>query len=680
MKHFPFAVLVLLARSVTAAEGNEGSAPPIDFTAPVLNLAHNPAATEPANPRNLLTTHRDRSWLENHLVQGTKWVPYPTIEDRAGWAQVPADVRRAIIESAEQVKDKPWAQLTATLALNYWRNGNRSEYGNLRAERQSRLQKLTLAEVVQAQGRFLDPIADAIWLTCEETYWGEPAHIPQMQRSGGGLPNVEEPTIELFAAERGAALAWTSYLLGARLDTVSPWLQKRIKYEIERRILTPFLARNDFWWMGMAERKDLNNWTPWIVSNVLTCALLMEDDAPRRVAIVEKCLQIMDRYLNSYPADGGCDVGPSYWQAAVGSTFDCLELLGAATGGALVVYDDPLVRKMAHFTCDSHVAGDWVLNFGDGSARSRPSASLVYRFGKKTDDPVMMAFGGWLAHREKLTETLSGNLNRQLPALFGREELLAAKAAEPLARDVYLPNLQLVAARDAAGQTGGFYFGVRGYFNAKSHNHNDAGSFMLYLDGQPILIDVGVEVYTTKTFSPQRYDIWTMQSAYHNLPTINGQMQGWGRQYEATGLSYLADNSQASVTMDLAKAYPAAAGIESWKRTLVLVRGKNVTLTDTHQLKSVQAPLIWNFMTTCRIDTSQRGRLILTYTAPEAAGPPTATVTMAYDADRLTPRVEEITTTDGNLRPVWGGVIRRIQFVEEKPAASGSQVFEFIKP
>jgi hypothetical protein len=34
----------------------------------------------------------------------------------------------------------------------------------------------------------------------------------------------------------------------------------------------------------------------------------------------------LDSYLNSLGEDGGCDEGPSYWFAAGGSVFDCLEL------------------------------------------------------------------------------------------------------------------------------------------------------------------------------------------------------------------------------------------------------------------------------------------------------------------------------------------------------------------
>ena len=51
---------------------------------------------------------------------------------------------------------------------------------------------------------------------------------------------------------------------------------------------------------------------------------------------------------------------------------------------------------------------------------------------------------------------------------------------------------------------------------------------------------MGVETYTAKTFSPQRYEIWTMQSAFHNCPTIDGVMQSAGRQFAASDVAYRA--------------------------------------------------------------------------------------------------------------------------------------------
>ncbi len=126
-----------------------------------------------------------------------------------------------------------------------------------------------------------------------------------------------------------------------------------------------------------------------------------------------------------------------------------------------------------------------------------------------------------------------GSLARVLPALLRSGDLAATPPAEPLDGEVWLPDLQMMAARERPGSSQGLYVAAWGGHNAQSHNHNDVGNVIVFADGQPVLIDVGVGEYTAKTFSSRRYEIWTMQSAWHNLPTINGVDQGAGAGYRA---------------------------------------------------------------------------------------------------------------------------------------------------
>src|SRR5262249_49380110 len=153
-----------------------------------------------------------------------------------------------------------------------------------------------------------DEIVNGIWLTCEETFWGVPAHLGA-QKAGTGLPDVAEPIVDLFAAETASLLAWTEYLVGDSLAKVSPLVPERIRLEIDRRVLTPCLVREDFGWMGFSGPPP-NNWNPWIASNWLTSALLIEPDEKRRHAHVVKILRCLDNFLSGYAEDGGCDEGP----------------------------------------------------------------------------------------------------------------------------------------------------------------------------------------------------------------------------------------------------------------------------------------------------------------------------------------------------------------------------------
>ena len=88
-----------------------------------------------------------------------------------------------------------------------------------------------------------------------------------------------------------------------------------------------------------------------------------------------------------------------------------------------------------------------------------------------------------------------------------------------------MPDREIMTARSFPNSSEGLYIAAKGGNNAENHNHNDVGNFIIYCDGKPVIIDVGVETYIQKTFSKDRYDIWTMQSQYHNLPTINGVQQ-----------------------------------------------------------------------------------------------------------------------------------------------------------
>ena len=97
---------------------------------------------------------------------------------------------------------------------------------------------------------------------------------------------------------------------------------------------------------------------------------------------------------------------------------------------------------------------------------------------------------------------------------------------------VWYPSVGIYAARQ-----GSWVLGAKFGSNGDSHNHNDTGSVTVYKDGRPFLIDIGVESYTQKTFSPQRYEIWTMQSAWHNLPTFDGVQQLPGAEYYRRSVS-----------------------------------------------------------------------------------------------------------------------------------------------
>ena len=624
--------------------------------------------------RSLLSSNYPASKLKTILIPHEDFQPFPRWQNREPWMALPEQVRTILINPGEKFLNYEWPALPATLFLEFARNGNRENFQKPSFARREALCSLVLAECAEGKGRFLDDIVNGIWAICEESYWGVPAHIG-MQKQGVGLPDIAEPTVDLFAGETGSLLAWTSYLLYSELDQASPLINQRIQLELEKRILTPCLERDDFWWMGFRPGDTVNNWNPWVNSNWLAVVLLAEQDETHREAAVEKILRSLDVFIDSYPPDGGCDEGPNYWSRAGGSLFDCLELLYQATSGAINIYDKPLIQEIGRYIYRAHIANSYFINFADAAAIIHPESDLIYRYGRRIEDKRLAAFGAYFSSLQRdASQFFRGSIGRQLPAIYNFTEMEAAQKLAPLLRDVWMPGNQVMAARSRAGSVEGLYLAAKGGHNDESHNHNDVGNFIVYMNGLPMIIDVGVETYTRKTFSAQRYEIWTMQSAYHNLPTIDAIMQKEGREFTARDVAYSFDDNYAQLRLDIAGAYPPEAGINHWIRTVRLNRGKNVQITDAFDLNKQAQQIQLTLMTAGDVSLNGPGQITLQNSADNSS----AQLKVFYNADRLNAKFEEIEITDNNLKTVWGNRINRILLRSNAPATKDTWTLRIV--
>jgi hypothetical protein len=236
-----------------------------------------------------------------------------------------------------------------------------------------------------------------------------------------------------------------------------------------------------------------------------------------------------------------------------------------------------------------------------------------------------------------------------------------------------------MAARQRERSAEGLYVAAQGLHNDKSHNHNDCGNFIIYLDGEPAIIDVGVETYTARTFSGDRYSIWTMQSAYHNLPTINGVMQKNGRQYAGRDVQYQTWPDSVRFSLDIAGAYPPEAGVASWHRTISMDRKNgSVSIAENYELKSDAKEITLSLMTPCEVAEREPGQLVLTLPKQTEDGA-AKQISIRYDSRKLTPRVEMIDVKDNQLKRIWGSTLRRVLLTVAGHGKSGSFDVQFSK-
>ena len=431
-----------------------------------------------------------------------------------------------------------------------------------------------------------------------------------------------------------------------------------------KKAVIPYYERNDFWWQGLDGSRDVNNWNPWTNHNMLTAILILEDDQAKKIKGVEKVVRSLDQFINVYPNDGGCDEGPSYWGRAGASLYQNLDLLKRATNGKFDVYDNSLVKNMGNYIYKAYISYPYFVNFADADATTGSRPQIIYSYGKDIGDPIMQKFGAYLAKKQDWGKEIpEGKIDEQIMQLMNLKEIANADAKEPLISDFWLPDLQVAGARDVEGSVNGFFFTAKGGHNAESHNHNDLGTFVLYFNGKPCLIDIGRETYTAKTFSSRRYEIWTMQSQYHQLPKINGVDQKDGREFVATNSTFKADAKKAIFSTDISKAYPENADVKKWVRTYTLERGKKFLIQDNWELSNVSDNATsLNFVTSNRVSEKAPGIILL-----EGDG---FAMEMKYNAKALTPKIEVKEITDSGLKRYWK-TITRIVFTINNPKATG---------
>jgi Heparinase II/III-like protein. len=553
--------------------------------------------------RNILVPFEEG--INAQLIPVDEWKPFP--QNAAGWKElIPVETQKNLIKKGEAALKKEFRAIPATVTLEFKRNGNRTDYEDISFDKRYMLWDMVIAEALEGNGRFTDHIIDGIWSVCEESFWGINAHIG-MQKAGTGLPDVQEPVVDLFAAETAAILSWTDYLLGASLDRQSKLIRQRIRYEIDRRVLTPMITARYGYLGGGNQEEKLSNWAPWVASNYLTANLLMENNPQRRADGVVKSMRIINQYINGLGNDGSTEEGPHYWFASGACVFDALTLLKDATGDKVDLFQNEFIKKIGAYICKMHIACNYFINVADAAPALKADGLLLFRFGTATGDDYLKSFGA-MAYRESLHDTLPHEQFYRTRQLYNLKAISNCEKFSGTINDipdVWLPDVQLMSSRS----TKGLFVAAHGGDNGESHNHNDVGDFMVYAGGYPLIIDVGRGTYTARTFSKNRYDIWFNTSAYHNLPMINGYQQAEGREFAASAVKYNHKGNISQLTLDIAKAYPREAGIQSWIRTVEMNKRQGITIQDCYRASVPLQSLSQTFMTTCETDLSTPGQI-----------------------------------------------------------------------
>jgi len=182
-----------------------------------------------------------------------------------------------------------------------------------------------------------------------------------------------------------------------------------------------------------------------------------------------------------------------YWFVAGGKLFDALDLLYRASEGIINLYNHPRIQNIGRYIEKVFIGKKWFVNFADAIPCPLIQATVIYRYGMYIHDAKLTDFGK--SHLDFLYEAQKYKwfeLNRLLSTFFFTPEQVTKAISEPQNQTQYImgdllnhhritffPSTEVFIGRSEDQR---LFLAAKGGHNQESHNHNDIGNFIIYLD------------------------------------------------------------------------------------------------------------------------------------------------------------------------------------------------------
>ncbi len=607
---------------------------------------------------------------------------YPPFSDREAWEKLfrtpeKKQMAQRILMDTEVILSEDIPPLPVMDYIAYRLRGNRTDYEAGYFRRRSNLGRLSLALCLTGDTeKYLPPLVNHLWAIVNERYWCIHAHAFYQEKDVLPPDADTQTRLDLFSASTASLVADVMNITGSEIEHLSPNMAELFRQETIRKTLRPFLNHEYetpyFWQNGQG------NWSIWISESLLNAGLLLLEDPEDLVRLIDELNGIADRYYDFSFDDGFCDEGPGYWIKSAAEFFRYADHLEKAFPGSMEkLYAEPKFRAMLEFPARVRMAPDRLLNFSDGGSRIKLPLPLLAAAAKATGSELLLQFARQqfsLAQQDEHAAIPlppyrmqaktrihldTGDFFQQTAEFFftprpWEEDTSANSSSFPGSAPKSIPENESTFYPGrlgiVRGGKEGFCASLKGGHNGEMHNHNDLGHFTLFHGRTPVVIDLGTDVYTAKTFSGKRYESLYHGAQGHNAPFFSGIGETAGKSFSASlEFRKLEDGSQ-SLSSDLLHAYPGEAGLQSFRRTLSLSPdGKVCTISDRFSVNASTSPeLLITLFTPVPVSVMDKILLFDGQIRLDAS---------SFDSVELAPFVHN----DANIRKSWGDQLTRIR-------------------
>ena len=446
-----------------------------------------------------------------------------------------AAFRKQIEETGNFLRDKELPVLTKEMFLLYEETGNRLIYENEYFERRRFMVVFGLLVYWYQRPEDIAKLEYVLKEICKEETWALPAHVNRKKEGW-------QREVDLFASETGQSLANIIHL---NKEYLKPEIVKQVKDLVIYRLLDSYLEVPKGGWRW---ESFYNNWVSVCASCVGSAALfLLEDDKEKQDAIISRVCETLPDYLVGMHDDGTCPEGMSYFTYGMLFYTGFARQLKEHTNGKMDLMDSEKVRNIARFQHKCYLPGGNTVSFSDGERADRFRLGLTCYFARTIEGVEIPDISAAMEFETDHCYRFIGNLYDDV---WVQEYLDQATEAEEKEAEWFtlLPDAQwAVWKKERMG------IAFKGGHNDEPHNHNDVGSFLLTVDGEVFLADLGCGEYNKEYFDPEtRYTILCNRSFGHNLPVVNGMEQHEGAEFAS---EYFRSPVAGKVELSFAGAY-----------------------------------------------------------------------------------------------------------------------------
>lgn len=450
-------------------------------------------------------------------------------------------------------------------------DGDRKELENAYFDRRCRLVIFGLMSWLYGRQEDIAELEDVMWAICDEYTWCLAAHL-----GGKSLTRLETEgfTIDLFAAETAQTLAELLFLLKEQLH---PLVAERVRQVVRERVICRFLEEHSSW------ENNTSNWAAVCGGAVGMAAIYLAESQQELCQVLERLEQPFTGYLQGFASDGTCLEGMDYWTYGFSYYVAFADLLFRRTGGEIDMLKPALVQEIARFQPKCFFPYGQNVSFSDAHNGSFYYSGLLCYLRNRIENVQMPDAS------RRITDVCDecGRWAMALRNLLWTEPT----AIVPTSGGCY--PLKAAQWYICTTDNGRVSLAAKAGHNMESHNHNDVGSFHLYVQGAPMLLDLGAGKYTRQYFSSQyRYENLCCCSRGHNLPIVDGQYQKEGQQYCAENV----DVDETGMRADIARAYGNAHLLHFIRDLRFDRQTGSLTLRETYEFADSPGSIVERFI------------------------------------------------------------------------------------